>query len=707
MNITNAATLNKELASIKRPSSIENTAFRLMYIYPMIFDESIGGIQFNTFARDSDNIVDLTRSFFSITILKEIFVSNTINLISLASKINRDPIEDPKVRQLIGSLLRNEVNYNQYEYSQPQRESIPKVDPYVLQRKIQQKIVEMKSILKMDPRYKKLLPFIQVITLQNMLDVPVIVGTQQIPIDSASIYSLLVAALAERKTIDNYENVKILVRKLMTLNEDKLYDMFKIAEIKGSTSVPSIVPASAVPGGIPSQLEKLQSRYKSSEDENEKKSIEMEIDKIAKNYAFDNIRAFKEQKIQNLERVFKFILDEEQLKLRYGLGNEESQASGVVRRVDPQIELLFSKTQQNLYDFLSGISPSLLFSIDTLLAPRDTTNKEWNKTFGDIRNMFIEKIASEYQSIFDDSYKKIFKTIIAKSIDEAKAGVASFKTFCDGTGENFKSYVREFNFIVNQSSIDRSLINVRDVSKFSDNIDYLSSKSEAISKKIEVSMQKFLGNQDGTSFCRSLNTIVSSAVSSFLNEYTSIGQKPGTELSSRIYLLTNISDEVEKSIFDESKYIMFVKSLQRELTSILYTVLLLIFQLNMCDFIEIVEMELDVSGSNVTELPNFCLVIPLEILQALYVFYTKRNWAQALQSANPVVNPLNSSNYKGMTKAIATQLGIPNLFVFDRKKGEMYYYLKHSKLAAEKVKLQAMNLYVEQNLKTPEIEQGY
>ena len=128
------------------------------------------------------------------------------------------------------------------------------------------------------------------------------------------------------------------------------------------------------------------------------------------------------------------------------------------------------------------------------------------------------------------------------------------------------------------------------------------------------------------------------------------------------------------------------------------TVFLLVFRVNLCEYVQVADIEFSAAKADVIDLPNYCLVLPLEIVQALMVLYTKRNLTQAVLSSGSGFNPLNSSYIKGLVKTFRIQLGIPNLMVVDRKKNELYYSFRYLGNIAEKLKMQAVETFVKHHI---------
>ena len=128
------------------------------------------------------------------------------------------------------------------------------------------------------------------------------------------------------------------------------------------------------------------------------------------------------------------------------------------------------------------------------------------------------------------------------------------------------------------------------------------------------------------------------------------------------------------------------------------TVFLLVFRVNLCEYVQVADIEFSAAKADVIDLPNYCLVLPLEIVQALMVLYTKRNLTQAVLTSGAGFNPLNASYIKGLVKTFRIQLGIPNLMVLDRKKNELYYSFRYLGNTAEKLKMQAVESFVKHHI---------
>jgi len=219
VNITGYGQYSKQVAGIRDPNKIMNQQHKLIFIYPMLFADRI----------KVPNLETLLRDFISVTFLSDLFVQNTLNVIGIANQIRplwdeNKQLIDPTTA-IIRSLGNSEV---QGAYtSTPVMPNYP-VSPEhttILQQKINQKTAYIQQLLKTDPKFSKLRPFIEIITLGNMIEVPVIVGTTSYPTDTLSLMYVLIAAIGLNRKLNNKQDVDAIFRELETMNESKYWNL--------------------------------------------------------------------------------------------------------------------------------------------------------------------------------------------------------------------------------------------------------------------------------------------------------------------------------------------------------------------------------------------------------------------------------------------------------------------------------------------------
>ena len=698
MNISGAPMYSKEVDAMRNPMAHSDINNKLVFLYPMGIEKTIATTPHTSIVKGEANTLEkLLRSFFSISVLKEIFASNALNLIKTASTYQPNINQEPVSKQLIGSMLRGDVSsrYDGTVYSSTQTTYNP-IDSATLQNKVNTKIKDIKNLIKSNQRLRKLNPFMEVITLQNMMDVPVIVGTWPYQMDMTALFTLLSAAIVARKRLDKWENVKYLLNSIRRSPDDSIYKMLQVViNVEKNNSVPGSVLNTSLIGGEPDDFTKLKQQIFNAEDEKTKNNLINRYDELTSDYAKTYIYNLKQDKLKELEISFMYLLDPDRLAARNGLSREVGQASQAVKRLSPQTELLFNRTRQQITDFLSG-ADSLFSSIYMLFSPVAPINGVWTENsmnYLSMRNRFIDSVSSNFD-VFFSTLKSNFETLLSDSVDSASASIKKIKQSCDVAKEEFISSINLFHKTMNDNKIPPSF-NINMVQNFAVGVDKLSGKYRTIHKNVLYSLRQFFGDDVINIVESSFKELIDNAIDSYFQPF-GLTSTPDTNLQARIYALNSENP----GLVTERIHRQLLLQLTLATKLIMETIFLSIFKINLCDFVEVADVEFEVTKADVLDPINYCLVIPLELVQALFIIYTKRNWKNAVISSGAGFNPLNSGNSKQVVKLLAQQLGIPNLIVMDNKKGEVLFSFKYLQNNVEKLKLTAVDTFVKYHLQS-------
>ena len=698
MNISGAPMYSKEVDAMRNPMAHSDINNKLVFLYPMGIEKTIATTPHTSIVKGEANTLEkLLRSFFSISVLKEIFLFYSLNLIKTASTYQPNINQEPVSKQLIGSMLRGDVSsrYDSTVYSSTQTIYNP-IDSATLQNKVNTKIKDIKNLIKSNQRLRKLNPFMEVITLQNMMDVPVIVGTWPYQMDMTALFTLLSAAIVARKRLDKWENVKYLLNSIRRSPDDSIYKMLQVViNVEKNNSVPGSVLNTSLIGGEPDDFTKLKQQIFNAEDEKTKNNLINRYDELTSDYAKTYIYNLKQDKLKELEISFMYLLDPDRLAARNGLSREVGQASQAVKRLSPQTELLFNRTRQQITDFLSG-ADSLFSSIYMLFSPVAPINGVWTENsmnYLSMRNRFIDSVSSNFD-VFFSTLKSNFETLLSDSVDSASASIKKIKQSCDVAKEEFISSINLFHKTMNDNKIPPSF-NINMVQNFAVGVDKLSGKYRTIHKNVLYSLRQFFGDDVINIVESSFKELIDNAIDSYFQPF-GLTSTPDTNLQARIYALNSENP----GLVTERIHRQLLLQLTLATKLIMETIFLSIFKINLCDFVEVADVEFEVTKADVLDPINYCLVIPLELAQALFIIYTKRNWKNAVISSGAGFNPLNSGNSKQVVKLLAQQLGIPNLIVMDNKKGEVLFSFKYLQNNVEKLKLTAVDTFVKYHLQS-------
>ena len=95
MNTPGMANYSKATVGLRQPVQIRDQQFRLIYVYPILFADVLNQMEFK----------NGLRAFLSISFLREIFVSNSLNIIQMASQIPPSNQQQSNVAQMIGNAV--------------------------------------------------------------------------------------------------------------------------------------------------------------------------------------------------------------------------------------------------------------------------------------------------------------------------------------------------------------------------------------------------------------------------------------------------------------------------------------------------------------------------------------------------------------------------------------------------------------------------
>ena len=724
-------TYSREVGAMRNPANNADTMKRLIFIYPFGIDQSLVNIPFQTAVKgDMDTLGDALRAFFSVSVLKEIFTSNALNLVTLASTYQRMERQTTRSSVLINSLMRggstrdqsNPLNSSMIDDPSKTTYDMPQLDSAVLQQKVNEKFKRIKDSLRTDPRLKKMLPFMEVITLGNLLDVPVITGTAQFQLDTGALFTLLAAAVSQRRRISTWSEVRALTSALKNMPDQSVYDIFTVlSNVENNPSIPSTVLGNSLispPSSLGQKLQQLNNMFAREMNAEKKMRIKAEIDAAQQEYAYNNIAVLKDNKIKELERNFLFMTDPQQLMVRYGLSNATAQASYAATRVNSQTELLFDRTKQQMIDFFGG-ADALFSSVYMLLSPMVQTNssyqtnsssfgptrpqdvryQSWDHTYLSMKHDLVNSFADGFDE-FMDKFKRYFDTKIREDIESTSIKISDMNKSCDGAREDFIALMNFFNDTLSSSQIYPTF-GYSDVSKFSDSLDKIVTKFSTVKKSTYDALTKFFGGDNMRQIDNAMNNLFSNTFDSFFTKFHVTGD-PTTPLQARIFALelpTSDRDNNSMAIARRKNMHYQILSQVAEVSKLIaQTIFLLVFRVNLCEYVQVADIEFSAAKADVLDLPNYCLVLPIEIVQALMVLYTKRNLTQAVLSSGSGFNPLNASNVKGLVKTLRIQLGIPNLMVFDKKRNELYYSFKYLGTTTEKLKMPAVEAFVKHHI---------
>lgn len=652
MNIHGSPQYSKEILSARQPGRMGPSAKSMILVYPILFSH-----------KTPQDLLLKCRKFYSTSVLKEIFSNNYLNIVNLSSKIR--PILDKQgnkvdtasvISKAIGNY-RSNYDYN-YDYSGMYSQAV--------QQKINEKTFKIKQVLNSDPTTKKLLPHIEWITLQNLIDVPVIVGTAPLPIDTSILMYVLIAAISLRKRLNSLSDIDYIFKTLKSIDEKSWINLLSSLNItdqeffkKEQEQDKRQLFKRQRPTGL--TLQKIEN-YLTKYGEIVSRAISQKNEFMVLDYVKD--------KLSETHLFFKFVLDPKFLEKRYGIRTYSGQsimASSL--NTSGSLSQVLDDIYNNFIKLFSATADSTLHSLSNILYPIDG-----KIDYLEAKRKCIESssgLFGKLEDSIDKSLHDVIRNALSEySVDDLNEVTKKIKNLCNGldnTNELFARFVNRLSDV----SLESYNFGLDEYKRFIKTLESVVSKCQILNKEFLKTFRSLVRDNSFYTGVNMIRSIIIDSLNDFIYEY--IKQYSDTD---RVYpafyhllrsnganitltdIKTNIAPQFATYI---AEYIIFM---------FMYSL-----QLGICSFIDVLDVKVETVKNDVTEWPNYILVLPVEIMTALYSAMMSRGWKNLVSSPNPASNViLPSENYiKGIIKNLNMKFKVPNLIVYDSSKNEVYY----------------------------------
>jgi hypothetical protein len=729
VNVTGMRLYSSAMSGIRQPEKLLDSSDRLVFIFPIL-------IANKTTAATSIPLEIILRDFISITFLKELFIQNTISIIKMANEIQplSDDRDDLFNANSTHTKVANSMNTasGQVQINQSGLTFLPsfgdqkhpdyKISPYHAQS-VQQKIREKTAIItkhiKVDPKLAPLRPVVEIITLGNLIDVPVIVGTKCQQLDTLTLLHILMASISLKKPLyeNGRDNLDEICLELEKLNPEKYWKLLN----------------NLLPGKDPEkhQMREWMSEYINSH--SSLKSIKNTTTKVFKpitnavasieksnaadpNYlkAFDILNIIK-SKLNETKLFLRFSLDERLLKSQYGIDT----SSDVSHRTDmldmklsPEFKNLLALTTSNFSRSLENIGMILLHSLFNILYPVQSGN------FGlPPENLSFTKLKAD--TIDDDLLVNIDKIVqeqiggyLKQSLgkDTQKDTQTKLKLLKNLAGIDLTELLNEMNSTFQRIDLSSRVFSWNDFETFNTVLDKKSSECNAMNIKFE-NLAGVLSSEIKNELIK-IRAQIFDALTSFFYKLT---EQYSEDIKPKILFVGNAvrSENEDFSRFSSDTETIRTKMIPENinyLTNVFYFLFLYQFQHTLFNVVRATDIELETATNDVTTWPNFTLVLPVEIVVALHAALMSKTWDTVLRTSDDkiltneeigkknIIAP-NDNYIKGIVKYVGKLLNIPNFIVVDSKKNDIYYKLMCNS-SINKTKLTTLETFVKSNLDT-------
>lgn len=664
------------LTPLRQPSTISKGQFdqRLVFLYPFIIEQAL------------QKYADDLRDFMTVDFISEIKISNVLNITSTATQISGPVGSKPinpsqEVRKSLHYSYDGDYNSG-YQFRDDQL-----IGQY--QQKLDSFLQFIRNQLLHDPKYAQFNPRISSITLQeNLINIPLIVGTKLFISQSYSIYWILLICLFKKIPLDTYSSISI-IRNNYDLIKDNFYSFLFTDESK-----------KAVVGTA-------------------NKNVNVTIlDKIS----------------QRIDRELNIKLGEFMVCLHPSKWEvETNHLSSTTNRVNsltvPVIQsetqrMHFNKSMGSFQSYVSNTIMPLLHNMEYLLGPTPNhinfglkiSDFEYNSQ-DSLTNTFINlsnHVTGEFKAIFDA--EGAFNNPLQTKFKDVQKKINIVKNICQMNVQTISE--------IKKILVDELDPNIRlpirfssdDIGKYVKTLAICSSKLERHSKVIEDSIRDTLS--DVSPFNNSIKQIkdrFQQSIEAFIYGPDNDNALYDNRIEDRnninyfkqryqnfYYLINNNDDQNTRQRFTRMVY-----EIEAYIFKIMYFFYIWNFLSYLCSYIQDIDIDIKIQRRDALDFPNYCLTIPLDMLRLLNTVYTSKLFRQLI-SANKknfedILNridlergrvTLDTSYALGMISFLKNRLKVPNIIVVDQHNERIYYQFMYMS-SPNRVNLSALKSYVQ------------
>jgi len=724
VNLTGYNQYSKITSSIKNPKNLPNIEQKLIFIYPIIMSDKIK-------SKSVPDIQELIRDFISITFLTDLFVENTFSVVSAANQIRplwdeRNQPIDPTSGIIRAMAAMQGINIG--GQGTAPNYNIDAGYSGLVQDKLNQKTAIIQQLVKVDPRFKKLKPYIETITMGNMIEVPVIVGTDLMLVDTLILMWVLIASIGLNITLDSTANIDKIFIELKNLDEKKRWILLnrlsteQNIEQLGTWFQRGVIQTSRMIGTVTKKFNILPSvntfALKKITDTN--KEIEDEYNDFKNKHrgTFQSL-LLKNDNLSVTQYFLKRAIDPTLREVNFGedaIDNSTAKTSVYDTSIKQQSEryntLLihsFNETMSSVGSLLLSIIGRLCSSENSSIIIGDQQDKSFGKLFSsDEHNGINQHITKLFGTIHTAFSKEITETNIkalkdissgsdiTKAYDSIVILIASNKSI----GGFIDNVIHEDNYYTFMEAFERLYSQCRSLNNKIQN-DSVLLFTEGETKRKYIDQLTYIKNK--------INTSCLSFVNAFSTEWKELNHLNQGNID---YLIT----KQVKSVNNDTVMYKLIPYFHHLLTEVFYFLFLCRFQEIIYKYIFVIDVELEKSVNEVTNPYNFTLVLPVEIIFALHSAIMGKTWQSMLDKnmhnsfikydkskaniqTNNIFNP-NESYVKGIVNYISKRLKVPNLIVIDSARDDIYYKLMNQ-TTMNKIKIQTMSTFIQSKLNRP------
>jgi hypothetical protein len=709
---------SNSFSNMRKPSSMGGgqEGQRLVFLYPMIFDMNLMSYQ--------NDIRDL----LTVDFIGQIKTSNVLNIVSDSTAIGvigKGPNQINPAEQ-----VRKNLDYYSYQNNMSSNINYPQIDTnmtYTYQNKIDSFLNFIQNQIQYDPRYKKFRPLISSLTLtENLINIPLIVGTKLFQMESEILYWVLLIGIVFNIPLNTESNIRKIINIYNSIRPETImqviYDDELIEKLVGKDNVGGVLNIAGIEQpkykqnifGKP-KLNKLIVRTSEQSYKHNLKNPNIALSNL-KRYIGDRINM--QITINFSKCVNRRLWDIETDHMSTTGTDISAKAVGTISSSTQRYH--FQKAFGSFKSYITNTIVPILYGLEELYGPFPiNSNVTMHTLIEDIFNHNIfDRMTGTYISLANN-ITNFIQGIVAAESDISIGGTlkaSDFKKINDhikdiyGVCQLNVSLTSDITDLINKFN-SASILPVNytgsTLSNFLNNMMMTAGKLNSHSHTINDWFLNILRdypdiNSDGTvtNSNRNVDTVFENTVkrikeefrnsiNGFLNSLFPEELRSNSNPSDFINRYKNFSTIICDLSLDRSnpgdgivcrkRLVQITKEISDAMTDILYFFFLWNFLSYMCSYMEDIEIDIKIQERDVLDFPNYCLVLPIEIVSYLYNIVNIKNLRKLLTNSEtaklgPREGFIADTNDVGkMIDVITLRLKIPNIIVINRKRKEILY----------------------------------
>jgi predicted XRE-type DNA-binding protein len=656
-----------QLKLATHPSSMLGLNQSLTFTYPIIIDDSL-----QKYAND-------IRNFFTLQLISQIKTANLLNITAQATKAgitksntSLKNVADQLNKSLIGTspaaVTTNDIISKLISKNQ-QDEITSQISKYEYEAKIKTYYEFIGKQLKNDPQYNKLNPIISSITVENLIDVPLIVGTKMFTFNTVFTYWLFYLSAGYNLKLNNTRSLEKIKKTISQIPSQKYNEFLTHLRYRTAT------PAAPTPP-TQSSLEKLVQNTNSN---------------LNKNIAFLSI-----------------VLNETMWNDEIGVNSSTTAISSAIAKNASNLATSQRKAFNLFASFYSNVISSILISFANLIVSTEETK------IADQIKLFTESLFQRVESF----YTYLGNVILSvnndyeTTIDMADNLMKQSLNMCEENTKFDIQYVfaniKSLEFSLTNTTHDAFLIFTQGLSK-------MASQLTPISRLLFNNLYNLSG-RDGRVSTQSIDFV--SFLVQKIDDFFYEGRDPlipkatfGTtitmdiEKQARLIELLGLSKPSANTTLNNkirNAIKNYIENLKISLAEITTFLIMYSYFSYYCEYLVEISADIFTTKRDALSFPNYCLVVPSFVIERVFMALAVKNFENDLKENNTDTAfsnfSISESDTLRMLKFLNERLDIPNIVVIDEQSKKIFYKWMYMK---NPVKLNLSNLtsYIESQSK--------